>query len=109
MPTLRNLLGDHGRALRGLRDLSWLLDVDIDDVDFKWRTQWILIQMVTLVILHNHLQSMGYLAQGGGVSVSLADCLDICQREDLLSTRQLHWLRYFNSQANRAKHELSRL
>ena len=117
MPTLRALLGEHKRALRDLQDLNWLLDVDVSGFEIELRTQWILVQLVALVILNGRLQSMGFPAasipaQGGAgdrVSAGLASCIDIYEREDLLSTRQLHWLRYFNRQANRAKHEFPRL
>ena len=61
MPTLRNLLGGHERALHGLRDLVWLLDVDITSYDFELRLQHIHIQMVALVILHTQLRQLGYI------------------------------------------------
>ena len=108
MPTLRNLLGGHERALRGLRDLVWLLDVDITSYDFELRLQHIQIQMVALVILHAQLRQLGYITAYDD-NVSLTQRHEILERKGLLSEQQTAWLRYFTRQANMAKHDLSRL
>jgi len=64
--------------------------------------------MVALVILNTQLRQLGYITAYDD-NVSLTQCLEILEREGLLSEQQIAWLRYFTRQANMAKHDLSRL
>ena len=50
MPTLRSLLGGYALALRALGELSWLMDVDVVDVQLAEQVQLIMIQMIATVL-----------------------------------------------------------
>ena len=110
MVSLRFLLAGHERAVEGLRDAEWLLDADVANADFERRMQWIYVQMVLTVSLYERLSHMGFISEGlAGGSYRLVDLIDVCEREQFLGKSQVRWLRFFNKQANDAKHDLSRL
>ena len=114
MPTLRSLLGGHARALRAPGELSWLMDVDVVDVQLAERVQLIMIQMIVTVLLYEQLRYMGYMhllarATPLRANVSMAGCLRICEDEGILTIRQQRWLWYMTGMAYAAKHEVSRL
>ena len=111
MPTLRSLLGGHALALRALGELSWLMDVDVVDVQLAERVQLKMIQIIATVLLYEKIRHMGNMhllvrATPLRANVSMADCLRICEDERILIIRPSRWLRYMNRMANAAKHEV---
>ena len=111
MVSIRQLLTDHHRALHSFRGAEWLLDQDISDSALEERIQWVYIQLILTISLGRHLQEMGFLARYVPFENNgrLLDLINICKHEELFTPGQIRWLQYFNHQANRAKHELSRL
>ena len=103
---LRSLLPP--RAIRDMWALGWLLDDVFEDPVFKERMQWIHIQMMLYVRLIRKLKELGFI-EDTAHNVRLLDCINIGQVHALFSQREANWLRFFNRQANDAKHNMSNL